>query len=113
MVCPNSLRYNLIFVHIYILVAEKAFEFEHRDLHWGNILVRKASEKLLTYTLGDECFSLESQGVYANIIDFSLSRMTTNEDGCEIYNDLSEDHNLFKCVGQEHQTGDYQFDIYR
>merc|ERR1719273_395211 len=39
--------------------------------------------------------------------------MTTNEDGCEIYNDLSEDHNLFKCVGQEHQTGDYQFDIYR
>ena len=45
---------------------------------------------------------------------FSLSRMTTNEERCEIYNNLAEDPNLFICEGQEHDPpGDYQFDIYR
>ena len=98
----------MIVIYDQISVAEEAFEFEHRDLHWGNILVRKAPNKNLTYTLGDECLELKSDGVEANIIDFSLSRMTTNEDGCEIYNDLSADPNLFICEGS-----DYQFDIYR
>ena len=95
-------------------MAEKAFEFEHRDLHWGNILVRKTPPKNLSYTLGEDFFELKSGGVDANIIDFSLSRMTTNEERCEIYNNLAEDPNLFICEGREHDPpGDYQFDIYR
>ena len=95
-------------------MAEKAFEFEHRDLHWGNILVRKTPPKNLSYTLGEDIFELKSGGVDANIIDFSLSRMTTNEERCEIYNNLAEDPNLFICEGREHDPpGDYQFDIYR
>ena len=99
---------------IYFLVAEKAYEFEHRDLHWGNILVRKGPYRNLSYFIGGNCYELNSGGVDANIIDFSLSRMTTKEDGCEIYNNLAEDPNLFICEGQDHDPpGDYQFDIYR
>ena len=60
--------------------------------------------------IGEEInkYHVETEGVHANIIDFSLSRMTATDDGCEIYNDLAEDPNLFLCDGQ-----DYQFDIYR
>ena len=97
-----------------ISVAENAFQFEHRDLHWGNILVRQGPQRNLKYQIGHSSFELKSEGVDANIIDFSLSRMTTNDDGCEIYNNLAEDPNLFNCEGQEHDPpGDYQFDIYR
>ena len=90
------------------LVAEKAFEFEHRDLHWGNILVRDTPTNKFSYKIGDKYFELKPKGVQASIIDFSLSRMITTDDGCEIYNNLAEDPNLFICEGS-----DYQFEIYR
>ena len=88
------------------LVAEEVFKFEHRDLHWGNILVRECSKNKYTYTIRGNDYQITNQGVHASIIDYSLSRMTT-EDGSEIYNNLAEDPDLFIC------TGDYQFDIYR
>ena len=89
-------------------VAEKAFEFEHRDLHWGNVLVRESSVKELSYKIGERQFHIKTDGVEARIIDFTLSRMTPPDDGCEIYNNLADDPALFKCRGN-----DYQFDIYR
>ena len=92
----------------FIIVAEKAFEFEHRDLHWGNILVRDSSIEKLSYVIGENHFHIKTDGVQASIIDFTLSRMTTTDDGCEIYNNLAEDEDLFLCEGE-----DYQFDIYR
>ena len=59
-------------------------------------------------------FELKTYGVQASVIDFSLSRMTQTDDGCEIYNNLAEDTNLFICQGQDNDPpGDYQFDIYR
>ena len=88
------------------LVAEEVFKFEHRDLHWGNILVRECSKCDYTYTIRGNDYQITNQGVHASIIDYSLSRMTA-EDGSEIYNNLAEDPDLFIC------TGDYQFDIYR
>ena len=57
-----------------IAVAEQTFKFEHRDLHWGNILVRDCQEKTIFFLNGttSQRFEVETMGVCATIIDFSL-----------------------------------------
>ena len=82
-------------------------KFEHRDLHWGNILIKPTEETTFDYKIGEEILTVKSEKVKATIIDFTLSRMTSIEDEVEIFNDLSKDPALFEA------TGDYQFDIYR
>ncbi|RXG52446.1 Serine/threonine-protein kinase haspin, partial [Armadillidium vulgare] len=64
-------------------VAEELHEFEHRDLHWGNVL-----------------------GLIGTIIDYTLSRLKNKDE--IFYNDLSLDPDLFTSEG-----GDYQFEVYR
>jgi serine/threonine-protein kinase haspin len=86
-------------------VAEKCYQFEHRDLHWGNILLAPTTEKEFTYLLAGKTITVPTYGVKATIIDFTLSRMVY--DGCCLYNDLANDADLFTA------SGDYQFDIYR
>ncbi|KAL2084129.1 hypothetical protein ACEWY4_019647 [Coilia grayii] len=88
-----------------LAVAEQALCFEHRDLHWGNILVKTTNTKECGYTLKGESYTIETQGVQVNIIDYSLSRLEI--DGLTVSCDISTDEELF--MGQ----GDYQFDIYR
>lgn len=91
-----------------LAVAEHENQFEHRDLHWGNILVRPTEEKSFIYSLDSESLEVKSEKIQATIIDFSLSRLTSKEDhGTVIFNDLGKDPALFKA------SGDYQFDIYR
>lgn len=92
---------------IFLTVAECSLEFEHRDLHWGNILIMDTKEKVLKYEISGKKFTVKSEGVRATIIDFTLSRLTCRREGCVIFNDLSKDSDLFN--GQ----GDYQYDIYR
>ncbi|CAD26233.2 similarity to DNA DAMAGE-RESPONSE PROTEIN [Encephalitozoon cuniculi GB-M1] len=65
---------------------EKKYEFEHRDLHWGNILIREGQ---------------------INLIDFSLSRLRSG--GAVIFNDLNSKQWLFE--GDE--AVDIQFRVYR
>ncbi|VVC42068.1 Protein kinase domain,Protein kinase-like domain,Protein kinase, ATP binding site [Cinara cedri] len=92
-----------------LAVAEHHLNFEHRDLHTGNILVKKiATRKQIVYTLDGEIYSVQSYGIKITIIDFTLSRMTYNNK-C-IYNDLSVDFELFNGVIDD--TSDYQFHIY-
>ena len=88
-------------------IAEKAYQFEHRDLHWGNVLVRDTSEKAIFYSYQSQRFEVETLGKCATIIDFSLSRMRVPREGCDIFNNLAEDLELFS------SEGDYQFEIYR
>ncbi|XP_018591191.2 uncharacterized protein haspin [Scleropages formosus] len=92
-------------VTIALAVAEQALCFEHRDLHWGNILVKNTTEKKGTYILNRVPHNFETNGVLVNIIDYSLSRLEI--DGLTVSCDISADEELF--MGQ----GDYQFDIYR
>ncbi len=92
-------------------IAEKAYQFEHRDLHWGNVLVRDTSEKAISYSYESREFEVETLGKCATIIDFSLSRMRVPRDECDIFNNLAEDPELFSSEGEP--GGDYQFDIYR
>jgi len=86
-------------------VAEASLHFEHRDLHWGNVLLKKTSLKELHYTLNGKTSSIPTRGLQVNIIDYTLSRL--ERDGIVVFCDISRDEDLF--MGQ----GDYQFEIYR
>ncbi|KAK5899562.1 hypothetical protein CesoFtcFv8_009026 [Champsocephalus esox] len=88
-----------------LAVAEQELHFEHRDLHWGNVLVQTTKEKRGSFLLNGAAHSLETKGVLVRIIDYSLSRLEI--DGLTVSCDISNDEELF--MGQ----GDYQFEIYR
>ncbi|PWA30587.1 hypothetical protein CCH79_00009324 [Gambusia affinis] len=88
-----------------LAVAEQELHFEHRDLHWGNVLVKATREKTGTFLLNGEAHSMETKGVLVRIIDYSLSRLEI--DDLTVSCDISNDEELF--LGQ----GDYQFEIYR
>ena len=88
-----------------LAVAERKFQFEHRDLHWGNILITPTTEEFAEFRIGGKIVKLLTHGVKVTIIDYSLSRMMY--DGAVLYNNLARDEELFN------STGDYQFDIYR
>ncbi|XP_069730466.1 serine/threonine-protein kinase haspin [Phaenicophaeus curvirostris] len=88
-----------------LAVAEQALHFEHRDLHWGNVLVKKTDVKELNYVLNGTTHTIPTSGIHVNIIDYTLSRL--EKDGLTVFCDLSTDEELFQ------GTGDYQFDIYR
>lgn len=89
-----------------LAVAESAFQFEHRDLHWGNVLISCCDKnKKVRFRLNGTDLEVNTYGVEVCIIDFTLSRIT--HDGVVIYNDLGQDDDLFT------GTGDYQFEMYR
>ncbi|XP_027662123.2 serine/threonine-protein kinase haspin [Falco cherrug] len=88
-----------------LAVAEQELHFEHRDLHWGNVLVKKTDVKEVTYVLNGTTHTIPTARIHVNIIDYTLSRL--EKDGLTVFCDLSTDEALFQ------GTGDYQFDIYR
>ncbi|XP_025331838.1 serine/threonine-protein kinase haspin [Canis lupus baileyi] len=88
-----------------LAVAEASLHFEHRDLHWGNVLLKKTSVKELRYTLNGKTSTIPTHGLQVNIIDYTLSRL--ERDGIVVFCDISMDEDLF--TGE----GDYQFEIYR
>jgi serine/threonine-protein kinase haspin len=57
-------------------VAEEALQFEHRDLHWGNVLVRPTDKEDITFRLMGKPVVVPTQGVEACVIDFTMSRLT-------------------------------------
>jgi serine/threonine-protein kinase haspin len=89
-----------------LAAAEAALEFEHRDLHWGNILVVKAREPYSTYTIQGTTFRVPNCGLKSTIIDYTISRLTSFN-GDAVFTDLANDEDQF--CGSE----DYQFEIYR
>ncbi|XP_009881048.1 PREDICTED: serine/threonine-protein kinase haspin [Charadrius vociferus] len=88
-----------------LAVAEQELRFEHRDLHWGNVLIKKTAVKELSYVLNGATHTIPTAGIHVNIIDYTLSRLEKDE--LTVFCDLSTDEELFQ------GTGDYQFDIYR
>ncbi|KAI1286968.1 Serine/threonine-protein kinase haspin -like protein [Halotydeus destructor] len=65
-----------------LAVAEKKFEFEHRDLHISNILIQTTSKLHVTFVLDGQEYRIETCGVKACIIDTTFSRFTI---GREVY----------------------------
>lgn len=92
-------------VAISLAVAESQFQFEHRDLHWGNVLVVPTTETSLTFILNGKSIEIRTHGIKATIIDYTLSRLVFKN--CCLFQDLAADPELFEA------TGDYQYDIYR
>eukprot|EP00795_Rhopilema_esculentum_P012319 gene12319-2965_t len=88
-----------------LAVGEKALKFEHRDLHWGNLLIRSTRNSSLPFHIENESRMIETAGVQVDIIDFTLSRL--DKDDCVVFCNLEEEEDLFQ------GSGDYQFDIYR
>lgn len=88
-----------------LAVAEASLHFEHRDLHWGNVLLKKTNLKELRYTLNGKTSTIPTHGLQVNIIDYTLSRL--ERDGIVVFCDISAEEDLF--TGE----GDYQFEIYR
>nr|XP_039249837.1 uncharacterized protein LOC120327576 [Styela clava] len=90
-----------------LAVAEKSLEFEHRDLHWGNILVTPTTSKTVTTNIDSKAYTIKTNGVKASIIDFTLSRLSKG--GVTVFQNLAADPDLFTLNSDE----DYQFEIYR
>jgi hypothetical protein len=60
-----------------LAVAEACLCFEHRDLHWGNLLLHAAPEGEQAFQLRGKPFAVQSCGIAVQLIDFTLSRLTT------------------------------------
>ncbi|KAF8698888.1 hypothetical protein AX14_001082 [Amanita brunnescens Koide BX004] len=99
-----------------LALAEQLVSFEHRDLHWGQILVKDLPTSAAQQNLGflnprtpQNLFMDDvMHGVQATIIDLGLSHMDAIDiDGCEEVYWTAIDEEIF--MGE----GDYQFDVYR
>ena len=134
----DEVKSILLQVALALAVAENACQFEHRDLHWGNVLVRRSDSSdrggRLECTMNDVDISVETSGVNVTLIDFTLSRLNGGGGGggmsssaeplassagsaasaasassaSVVYCDLSVDPEIFN--GPE---GDLQADAYR
>lgn len=89
-----------------LAVAESKYEFEHRDLHWGNILLSNTDAVEAVFVLNGRRITVPTAGIKVTIIDYTLSRMLYKRAYLQ-FNDLAHDEDLFSA------TGDYQFEIYR
>ncbi|KAF8679156.1 hypothetical protein HU200_045922 [Digitaria exilis] len=106
----DEIRSLLVQVTASLAVAESACEFEHRDLHWGNILLAQDESSDTNHTVS---FALQGKRMHArtfglnvSIIDFTLSRINTGS--AILFLDLSADPALF-----QGKKGDKQAETYR
>ncbi|TKA73048.1 hypothetical protein B0A55_08127 [Friedmanniomyces simplex] len=99
--------------------GEEGAEFEHRDLHLGNICVRRRGPSVATSRTGQKAAipvdvkkKLGFTDLETTIIDYTISRCLlsgTSKIGDIAYHDLALDPSLF----QGDSTEEYQYDIYR
>ncbi|ODV85072.1 hypothetical protein CANARDRAFT_28786 [[Candida] arabinofermentans NRRL YB-2248] len=87
--------------------GEESHEFEHRDLHWGNVVIKESETK--TTQESSEALSLDDDNesdnnVSVSIIDFTLSRAKIADKIVFTGLDIP---GFFK------GKGDYQYEIYR
>ena len=62
-----------------IIVLFQALQFEHRDLHRGNVLVRRTDQEYIHFRLDGVEYSIKSYGAMATIVDYTFSRITQGD----------------------------------
>ncbi|KAJ3412225.1 hypothetical protein HDV05_001085 [Chytridiales sp. JEL 0842] len=120
----SAARSLLLQLTLSLAAAETSLKFEHRDLHWGNVLcmdlkespgackrfsVSSAGSTLnRAHTKKNEnmCVEVESAGLKATIIDYTWSRC---QQGNTILYNAMVDESIFTGDAEE----DYQYEIYR
>jgi serine/threonine-protein kinase haspin len=97
-----------------LAVAEEACEFEHRDLHWGNVLLARdpCGPDEARHTLRGVRLGAATEGLAVTLIDFTLSRMTPRDRAGTMapiaFCNLEDDPDIF--AGPK---GECQFETYR
>lgn len=102
----DEVRSVLIQVTASLAVAEVACEFEHRDLHWGNILLSRDKTKTTQFIMQGKEMEVQTFGLSVAIIDFTLSRINTGNQ--VLFLDLSADPALFEGPKRDTQAETYR-----
>ncbi|UYV72818.1 hypothetical protein LAZ67_10000882 [Cordylochernes scorpioides] len=84
---PKEVLSILSQVSCSLAVAEKFLEFEHRDLHSGNVLLQQTSEKKVEFHYDGRIVTVPSCGLKATTVDFGCSRLKIGDD--ILWTDLS------------------------
>ena len=106
----GEVRSVLLQATLALAVAERALQFEHRDLHWGNILIARTAcgaAPPAARLAGADIALPGAAGLAVTLIDFTLSRLAAAGGGAA-YCDLNADPALF--AGPR---GDPQAETYR
>lgn len=93
--------------------AEKALKFEHRDCHWGNILVNRVEpeDSYIKINFGDVTKVLCTRGIRVAMIDFSLARCVLLDENNRKRVQYSNLNERFPEIFQ--QSGSLQYDVYK
>ncbi|KAJ1825079.1 hypothetical protein LPJ60_000224 [Coemansia sp. RSA 2675] len=110
-------------------LAERHNQFEHRDLHWGNIMVTRSNRNLtFLYQLPptgarvkSALMSIPSYKVRCTIIDYTLSRLHIDNDASDVAANKPANYdsakNVFYVALKDEALfqgqGDIQYDVYR
>lgn len=76
-----------------IAIAEEELEFEHRDLHSSNILIKRTNEEFAKYCINGNPFCIKLNGYFVTIIDTTFSRSNFNNQ--IVFNDLTRNFSKF------------------
>ena len=79
-----SIAQQLIFS---LACAEQQFNFEHRDLHISNILIKRTKKPEVEFIINNQVYKLSTYGYRCFIVDMTFSRLTINNQ--VFYKDLS------------------------
>ncbi|KAK1293235.1 hypothetical protein QJS10_CPB17g00885 [Acorus calamus] len=102
----DEARSLLVQVTAALAVAEVACEFEHRDLHWGNVLLVRNESTKMEFKLEGRKICGKTFGISVSIIDFTLSRINSGE--AILFLDLSLDPALFEGPKSDRQSETYR-----
>ncbi|GJJ07172.1 hypothetical protein Clacol_001372 [Clathrus columnatus] len=99
-----------------LAIAEESVSFEHRDLHWGQILVKSTGHSSpKRRSKQHEMLPMDHPllGISVTIIDMGLARMNAINCKDKIYWTPFDDV-IFEGEGDDSiELSDYQFDVYR
>ena len=57
------------------MISESVLEFEHRDLHSGNVLLQPCEQEFICYNFRRKAIRIPSYGYRVKIIDTTFSRI--------------------------------------